>query len=622
MKKNKPSLLLFTIAHTCFPVHNNRVNGRFVLLLFMALLLHSCNQLPSTNQLFKITALSERPLSYNSNSVAVGGGKWQAEFHTRWINYMDDKHQWQKIDPNFVKTERGFEMTKAPFEVVAPLYADEAAIFNNNNRYDIFTKKMINDKPLEQTIQALGTEHVMGMTETGDLGWGEVQYVIYPNAYPQYHADLIYWVHQGRAPRLRKFIRFNVKLTADADFQFRIIYSGDVETVNNGSTVSVRSKDAKGDRGNGWSDFYIWDAKDGWAKRQPIRFGFEHPSIASAGDMATDQREYILTKHIESGYFKTAALPVFTDATITFSPNPHTETTSVDGQTGNNGIYTVWSDIHSTANGNDADNTSNILYCLLYINNNNTYYISRSFTLFDTSPLDDNATINSATYSIYVNQKWNDDNASGNAFLNVVQTTPSSNTAIVLSDYSKCGSVDNPTLGAANLNLSSITAPAYNNFTLNATGLGWISKTGITKLGFRDGHDINNIALPGGPQHYSGVSAASAETGLSTEPKLLVNYTLQILDTATVNWNNGNVEEIILATGRAFKFTNGKSGGIYNLLIKQDGTGGWGVSWPTNVKWAGGIAPTLTTTAGAVDMVRFIYDGTNYLGNNVTLNIK
>lgn len=45
------------------------------------------------------------------------------------------------------------------------------------------------------------------------------------------------------------------------------------------------------------------------------------------------------------------------------------------------------------------------------------------------------------------------------------------------------------------------------------------------------------------------------------------------------------------------------------LVIRQDATGSRTISWPASVKWAGG-APTLTTTANAVDRVVLVtYDG-------------
>ena len=55
-------------------------------------------------------------------------------------------------------------------------------------------------------------------------------------------------------------------------------------------------------------------------------------------------------------------------------------------------------------------------------------------------------------------------------------------------------------------------------------------------------------------------------------------------------------------------------GGQFTLLLKQDATGSRTVTWPSTVRWAGGTAPTLTTTAGRTDVVAFLSDGTYWLG--------
>jgi hypothetical protein len=58
---------------------------------------------------------------------------------------------------------------------------------------------------------------------------------------------------------------------------------------------------------------------------------------------------------------------------------------------------------------------------------------------------------------------------------------------------------------------------------------------------------------------------------------------------------------------------------VSNLMLKvvQDGSGSRTItSWPGTVRWPGGIAPTLTTTAGAIDIVTCYYDRTNYFCTN------
>ncbi|MES2006854.1 MAG: hypothetical protein V4436_01965 [Patescibacteria group bacterium] len=83
---------------------------------------------------------------------------------------------------------------------------------------------------------------------------------------------------------------------------------------------------------------------------------------------------------------------------------------------------------------------------------------------------------------------------------------------------------------------------------------------------------------------------------------------------STINWDLGNVQQLTLASSPTLSFIGGHGGGVYDLILTQDGTGSRTVTWPASVVWPGGTAPTLSTAAGAVDTVHFIYDGTNYLG--------
>ena len=55
----------------------------------------------------------------------------------------------------------------------------------------------------------------------------------------------------------------------------------------------------------------------------------------------------------------------------------------------------------------------------------------------------------------------------------------------------------------------------------------------------------------------------------------------------------------------------------FTLILTQDGTGSRAVTWPASVDWAGGTAPTLTTTATTgVDILTFmtVNAGTTWYG--------
>ena len=66
--------------------------------------------------------------------------------------------------------------------------------------------------------------------------------------------------------------------------------------------------------------------------------------------------------------------------------------------------------------------------------------------------------------------------------------------------------------------------------------------------------------------------------------------------------------EITLTANCSFTFTNPSASGKmgqFTLIKKQDATGGRTVTWPLSAKWAGGVAPTLTSAANSVDIISF-----------------
>jgi hypothetical protein len=89
-------------------------------------------------------------------------------------------------------------------------------------------------------------------------------------------------------------------------------------------------------------------------------------------------------------------------------------------------------------------------------------------------------------------------------------------------------------------------------------------------------------------------------------------YTLTDGATVAVDWNNSVNQQVTMAGNRTFTFSNPVAGSFYTLKIIQDSTGSRTATFPAAVEWAGGSAPTLTTTASRVDIITFYYDGVNY----------
>ena len=79
--------------------------------------------------------------------------------------------------------------------------------------------------------------------------------------------------------------------------------------------------------------------------------------------------------------------------------------------------------------------------------------------------------------------------------------------------------------------------------------------------------------------------------------------------TATIDLEDGNFHKVTLTANCTFTFSNPPASGTagsFTLFLVQDGTGSRTVTWPGSVDWAAATAPTLTTTAAAVDVLTFI----------------
>lgn len=118
--------------------------------------------------------------------------------------------------------------------------------------------------------------------------------------------------------------------------------------------------------------------------------------------------------------------------------------------------------------------------------------------------------------------------------------------------------------------------------------------------------DNGNVGIGNSdPQHALDVSGAMYSRLVAVDDA----------SSTTVDWNDGNVQSIVLDTSNTnFSFANGQAGGEYTLVLNQDVTGGRTVDWPMNVSWPGGFTPSLSTEGSTTDMAKFVYDGSRYLG--------
>lgn len=203
--------------------------------------------------------------------------------------------------------------------------------------------------------------------------------------------------------------------------------------------------------------------------------------------------------------------------TLTKYPDAHPESTTVDGEVRRSSADATWAAARETAAGtNAADSTASQFVVGERSASGGNYAVYRLFFLFDTSALTSKANISDATLTLN-----NDGTNSGTQTVSIIQTSPASNTSLATGDFDAL-TLDSPDEGVdSRVSMSS----GDNAFSLNATGIGWISKTGITKLGARSNRDIDDTTPPDTPRQYNQVSMADT-TGTSSDPELVVNYSL------------------------------------------------------------------------------------------------
>lgn len=176
-------------------------------------------------------------------------------------------------------------------------------------------------------------------------------------------------------------------------------------------------------------------------------------------------------------------------------------------KSGASSTYDWTTDIRNATTGTDLDDSSASLPAAisgtLVVG---TYYCHRSFFRFDTSGLDDDATITSATLGVY-------GLTNGGIEIDCFEGTQGS--SLDLGDY-------NAFTGSALDTIASWNASDYNEF---SPGTASVSKTGSTRYCLRESaHDVDDVD----PTDASSRAGCyySEETGESKDPELIVGYTL------------------------------------------------------------------------------------------------
>lgn len=91
----------------------------------------------------------------------------------------------------------------------------------------------------------------------------------------------------------------------------------------------------------------------------------------------------------------------------------------------------------------------------------------------------------------------------------------------------------------------------------------------------------------------------------------------------TINWTLGNFHKLTLIDTVTVTFTAPPLPCELMLVIQHDtNTTVFPITWPATVKWVGGAAVNTTEGSGAIDIVKFYFNGTNYYDIGKHLDIK
>jgi hypothetical protein len=227
-----------------------------------------------------------------------------------------------------------------------------------------------------------------------------------------------------------------------------------------------------------------------------------------------------------------------------------------------------------------------------------------------------------------------------NASATLVVSVPSGGyvTVVLLSNATSAGSWDRHDQTPSNTSWStntldypgSITNATWNGVAIAAnrggTGVANNSASTITISGaFGTTITVSGtttVTLP-----TTGTLATLAGTETFTNKTLtnptVTNYTESVVAIGTVTTantialTNGTVQTATLTASTACTFTmpTATAGKSFVLLLKQAASTGNGTATFTGVKWGSAGAPTITATAGKMDILSFVSDGTNWYGS-------
>jgi len=172
----------------------------------------------------------------------------------------------------------------------------------------------------------------------------------------------------------------------------------------------------------------------------------------------------------------------------------------------------------------------------------------------------------------------------------------------------------------ANFNSSNVSA-GYIQFQSSTTSYGFIGSAATLSSGSSTDFTVrsqNNLLFTSGGGSERGRFDSAGTFSIENDYQEQT-FTANSSTAITLNIVTNGTDQVITLTGTATITMPTATAGKSFLLKLKTGAGAYTVTW-TTVKWPGGTAPTLTSTASRMDIFSFFSDGTNWYGTTVGQN--
>jgi hypothetical protein len=342
-----------------------------------------------------------------------------------------------------------------------------------------------------------------------------------------------------------------------------------------------------------------------------------------------------------------SALNSFISGENPISYNTGTSKISIIQSSSNSNGYlssTDWNTFNNKLNSFSSQ-SANMVYASPNGNSGSPSF--RSLVAADIPTLDQNTTGNAATASSLLNTRTiNGVDFNGTADITIsantsnaiafnnlgtgtISNTSFNGSAPVTISYNSIGAA--PSSGSNNIStLGTITSGVWRGTVIESNYGGAGATNGILKS---NGSGLVSAALAGtdfeSPLSFAAPLSRSANSvSISSTPsfssitstgdmtakryKLTMPSATIGASTTSIDLSTGNIFTINLSANISTLTLTNAAVGTYLIKFVQDATGSRTVSFPGTWKWAGGIVPTLTTTASKLDIITLVYDGTNF----------